>query len=178
MKKKEFLKLVTERAADQSVSIEEIYDAYEKGLPKEFQPAISFSIANVLSFLGGGIIVLGLTILAINNWTELTDPMKIYITLGVAVTLHAIWGLSKLWEKLPVLRYVSLFASGILYPTGLVISLNIASLTTTNFEKALIVTSISGITSLTIGGTALLIAVSVIIDLIKKIDAQVSMREY
>jgi len=42
----------------------------------------------------------------------------------------------------------------------------------------LIVQGITGITSLTIGGTALLIAVSVIIDLIKKIDAQLVMREY
>ena len=42
----------------------------------------------------------------------------------------------------------------------------------------IIVQSISGITSITIGGTALLIAVSVAIDLVKKIDAQVSMREY
>lgn len=41
-----------------------------------------------------------------------------------------------------------------------------------------VVTSLSGLTSLTIGGTALLIAVSVVIDLIKKIDAQVTMREY
>ena len=32
--------------------------------------------------------------------------------------------------------------------------------------------------SLAIGGTALLIVVSVILDLLKKIDAQVSMREY
>lgn len=38
--------------------------------------------------------------------------------------------------------------------------------------------AITGITSLAIGGTALLIVVSVVIDLIKKIDAQVSMREY
>ena len=38
--------------------------------------------------------------------------------------------------------------------------------------------AITGITALAIGGTALLIAVSVVIDLIKKIDAQVSMREY
>jgi preprotein translocase subunit SecY len=38
--------------------------------------------------------------------------------------------------------------------------------------------SVSGITSLTIGGTALLIVVSVLIDLIKKIDAQLSLREY
>ncbi len=37
---------------------------------------------------------------------------------------------------------------------------------------------ITGIQSLAIGGTALLIVVSVVIDLIKKIDAQVSMREY
>jgi len=38
--------------------------------------------------------------------------------------------------------------------------------------------AITGITAIAIGGTALLIVVSVVIDLIKKIDAQVSMREY
>ncbi|OHA82819.1 MAG: preprotein translocase subunit SecY [Candidatus Yonathbacteria bacterium RIFOXYC1_FULL_52_10] len=38
--------------------------------------------------------------------------------------------------------------------------------------------SITGTTSLAIGGTALLIVVSVVTDLIKKIDAQISMREY
>lgn len=37
---------------------------------------------------------------------------------------------------------------------------------------------ITGITALTIGGTALLIAVSVVLDLVKKIDAQTSIREY
>ncbi|MFA6339252.1 MAG: preprotein translocase subunit SecY, partial [Candidatus Paceibacterota bacterium] len=42
----------------------------------------------------------------------------------------------------------------------------------------LIVKGISGIASLSIGGTALLIVVSVVIDLIRKVDAQVSMREY
>jgi preprotein translocase subunit SecY len=36
----------------------------------------------------------------------------------------------------------------------------------------------TGITALAIGGTALLIAVSVVLDLVKKVDAQVSMREY
>ncbi|MEI6420224.1 MAG: preprotein translocase subunit SecY [bacterium] len=42
----------------------------------------------------------------------------------------------------------------------------------------LIMKSVTGITSLAIGGTALLIVVSVVIDLIKKIEAQVSIREY
>ncbi len=42
----------------------------------------------------------------------------------------------------------------------------------------LIMKSLTGISSLAIGGTALLIAVSVVIDLVKKIEAQVSMREY
>lgn len=42
----------------------------------------------------------------------------------------------------------------------------------------LIVRSLSGITAIALGGTALLIVVSVVLDLIKKIDAQVSMREY
>ena len=42
----------------------------------------------------------------------------------------------------------------------------------------LAVRAATGITSIAIGGTALLIVVSVVIDLVKKIDAQVSMREY
>ena len=42
----------------------------------------------------------------------------------------------------------------------------------------LIVRSVTGITAIALGGTALLIVVSVVLDLIKKIDAQISMREY
>jgi preprotein translocase subunit SecY len=42
----------------------------------------------------------------------------------------------------------------------------------------LVMKSITGITSFAIGGTALLIVVSVVLDLIKKIEAQLSMREY
>jgi preprotein translocase subunit SecY len=40
------------------------------------------------------------------------------------------------------------------------------------------VKNITGITAISVGGTALLIVVSVVIDLIKKISAQVSIREY
>lgn len=42
----------------------------------------------------------------------------------------------------------------------------------------LIMQSITGVATLAVGGTGLLIVVSVIIDLIKKIDAQLSLREY
>ncbi len=42
----------------------------------------------------------------------------------------------------------------------------------------LILRSLTGIQALAIGGTALLIVVSVVIDLVKKIDAQISVREY
>jgi preprotein translocase subunit SecY len=42
----------------------------------------------------------------------------------------------------------------------------------------LAVRAITGMTSLAVGGTALLIVVSVVIDLIKKIEAQITMREY
>jgi len=42
----------------------------------------------------------------------------------------------------------------------------------------LVMKAITGIATLAIGGTALLIVVSVVLDLIKKIDAQISMREY
>ncbi|MBX4216074.1 preprotein translocase subunit SecY [Candidatus Parcubacteria bacterium] len=42
----------------------------------------------------------------------------------------------------------------------------------------LIMQGLTGLTALAIGGTALLIVVSVVLDLVKKIEAQVSMREY
>lgn len=42
----------------------------------------------------------------------------------------------------------------------------------------LILRSITGIQALAIGGTGLLIAVSVVLDLVKKVDAQASVREY
>lgn len=42
----------------------------------------------------------------------------------------------------------------------------------------LVMKSITGITAFAIGGTALLIVVSVVLDLIKKVEAQLSMREY
>lgn len=42
----------------------------------------------------------------------------------------------------------------------------------------IILQAATGITALTIGGTALLIAVTVVLDLVKKIDAQTSIREY
>ena len=42
----------------------------------------------------------------------------------------------------------------------------------------LIMRAVTGITAIAMGGTALLIVVSVVLDLIKKVDAQISMREY
>jgi len=42
----------------------------------------------------------------------------------------------------------------------------------------IVMQGITGIATLTIGGTALLIAVSVVLDVVKKIDAQTSIREY
>ncbi len=41
-----------------------------------------------------------------------------------------------------------------------------------------IVQGLTGVTTLVLGGTALLIAVQVVLDLVRKIDAQVSLREY
>jgi preprotein translocase subunit SecY len=42
----------------------------------------------------------------------------------------------------------------------------------------LVMQKVTGITSIAIGGTALLIVVSVVLDFLKKIEAQLSMREY
>jgi preprotein translocase subunit SecY len=42
----------------------------------------------------------------------------------------------------------------------------------------IVLSALTGITALSVGGTSLLIAVSTIIDMLKKIDAQMTMKEY
>jgi preprotein translocase subunit SecY len=42
----------------------------------------------------------------------------------------------------------------------------------------IVVQNLTGITSITLGGTSLLIVISVVLDVVKKVDAQLSMREY
>ena len=42
----------------------------------------------------------------------------------------------------------------------------------------IVMQSLTGQQSLAIGGTAMLIVVSVVLDLVKQLDAQISMREY
>ena len=44
----------------------------------------------------------------------------------------------------------------------------------TTFEQKIL----TGVSTLAIGGTALLIAVSVVIDLVRRVDSQVSIRQY
>jgi preprotein translocase subunit SecY len=41
-----------------------------------------------------------------------------------------------------------------------------------------VVQALTGLTAIQVGGTSLLIAISVVLDVLKKIDAQLSMREY
>jgi preprotein translocase subunit SecY len=41
-----------------------------------------------------------------------------------------------------------------------------------------VIEGLTGVTTLLLGGTALLITVQVVLDLVRKIDAQVSLREY
>jgi preprotein translocase subunit SecY len=70
----------------------------------------------------------------------------------------------------PTTKYISTVMNRITLVGGLFLSL-VAVL-------PIILQSVTGVASFAIGGTALLIVVSVVIDLFKKYDAQLSMREY
>lgn len=67
-------------------------------------------------------------------------------------------------------RYISNVVSRVTFPGAVFLGL-VAVI-------PFIVQGITGITALLVGGTALLIAVQVVLDLIRKIDAQVALREY
>lgn len=67
-------------------------------------------------------------------------------------------------------RYVGSVVSYITFPGALFLGLVAV--------VPFIIQGLTGVTAILVGGTALLIAVQVILDLVRKIDAQVSLREY
>ncbi len=102
--KTELLGGISERVREGQLSREELEAAFEEGLAgrrvqdaadREGEAAVAdpetrsrFSIAEILYFLGGGIVVFGIAVFLAQNWAGLNGIAKIATTLGAGTAAY------------------------------------------------------------------------------------------
>lgn len=100
MDKKQILQLIKTASAQKLLSKDEIEAAYEEGsgIKRDYATTYHLSIAEVLYYIGGFIVFLGIAILIFQNWSTLNTFTRLFTTLGsgiAAYTTGVLFGRSK-----------------------------------------------------------------------------------
>jgi hypothetical protein len=94
MNKEGILQGIEALAREGGVTRDEVVGAYERGVSKEGPsaqaPARRFGIADILYYLGGGIVVLGIGIFLSEHWEELSPFTRILSTLGSGLVAYVL----------------------------------------------------------------------------------------
>ncbi|MDD5568833.1 MAG: hypothetical protein PHG23_00200 [Candidatus Pacebacteria bacterium] len=129
MDKQQAVDIVKKIGASRIIGKEELDLAYDEGA-RSGVPEISDSkrsrIANILFYVGGGIVFLGVAILIGENWNALGSLVKIISTLGISILAYFLGLFFSRDKKLNILKSVSYFISAILMPVGLGVIFNLA----------------------------------------------------
>ncbi len=101
MDKEDLVRAIKDFAARGAVAREEVIAAYDEGAaaagtaPAPIPGSVrhgkkKLGIAEVLYYIGGGIVAIGIAILVAENWTALTFPGRLAATLGASLGAYAI----------------------------------------------------------------------------------------
>ncbi len=147
MDTKSLLAAVEESARAGTVSLAEITDAYERASavavssPVTHASFFSFKkldISSVVSFIGSGIVFIGVLFLVVQHWDELNTFSRILITLGFSLSCYiAALGLyiSRRFEYAEFWLYL-LFS--LVFPIGMVVLFDSFSLLSADYTPSLI----------------------------------------
>lgn len=114
------LNSITEAARAGTVTKKDVVAAFERGTPRrEGSLTQGLSIGEVLYYIGGAIIFIGIAVLVFQNWDTLPNIAKILVTFGSGIAAYFMglaFGRDSTMEKLANAFY---FLSAILMPLGL-----------------------------------------------------------
>lgn len=119
MEKQEILQNIKALAAQKAITREEIVAAYDEGAGVDSILTKKLGIAEILYYIGGAIVFLGITILISQNWTILSFPTKLAATLGAAIAAYVVGLLFSRTEKLETVGSAFYFISALVLPVGL-----------------------------------------------------------
>ena len=103
------------------------------GLHLGFGTGRRVNLAQVLYYVGGGIVVVGIAILIAQNWAKLSDLTRILSTLGSGVLAYAIAVLLGRGERARGVSAAFHLIAALVLPIGLFVTFKIAGYDTSNF---------------------------------------------
>ncbi|MFA5087364.1 MAG: DUF2157 domain-containing protein [Candidatus Paceibacterota bacterium] len=142
MEKQQALDYVKNIAAQRIASKEELERAYDDGSKSSAESNKKFSVANLLFYVGGGIVVLSIAILIGQNWNFFNDTIRILSTFGIGLIIYFLALYLSRDSKLNILSGALYFVSAAIIPIGLEVVFYVAGL---NLQSAGIQSIISGI---------------------------------
>ncbi|MCP4727149.1 MAG: DUF2157 domain-containing protein [bacterium] len=121
MEKNELLKYIEQLAEKGQLSKQELLAAFYAGTGEDKIKKIfnNLSFSKVLYYIGGGIVVLGISVLVGQNWDTLNTFTKIISTLGVSIAVYFSGLILCSYRDHEVLGQTFLFISALVAPIGL-----------------------------------------------------------
>ncbi len=116
MDKQQLLEELRQAAAQNQISKEEVLAQFGNLVPAA--EVKHLSISEVLYYIGGGIVFLGICILAYQNWDSFSSFLRVFITLGSAVACFIVGALLYRYENLRKISQAFFLISGLLAPLG------------------------------------------------------------
>lgn len=147
MEKESLLSEIKQAAAAHVVTKDEVAAAYESGLAVTDQSVDhslqhKLSVTDIMYYIGGAIVALGIAILVGQNWERLGTPVQILVTLGSAIAAYVVGVLFTRYQDLQGPSVAFFLISGIVMPLGLAITLDKAGLNLDNTSSWLIISGV------------------------------------
>jgi len=132
MDKANIIKDVENLIREGKLTKEELLETYQRSIRTDQQETLSKQshISNILYYIGGGIVFLGICIFVGTNWGDLSDLTKILVTLGSSVMMYVAGILISGEEKLDKICDAFYFIAGLIAPVGIFVTMDIAGIDT------------------------------------------------
>ena len=131
--KEEFLKHVKELAAEGIVTEEEVLEAFRAGKSWQVgEPKKQVDISDILYYIGGAIVFIGIGVLVFQHWNELSVATRILATLGSSIAAYIAAVLFSRHEQLDGVSQTFFLLSALLLPVGLGVVFDEAGMNVSN----------------------------------------------
>src|SRR5258706_1899260 len=120
MEKQQVLSSITELSSQNLITKDEIVHAFEGGKGKKSSSLTrDMGLSEVLYFIGGFIVFLGIAVLISQHWSELNPFTKIFTTLGFGIIAYLVGVLLNREEKYGEVGYAFHLIAALVIPLGL-----------------------------------------------------------
>ena len=150
MEKEELLRQIQNLAAEGLVTKAEVGSAYDTGANAGVDDIVTpqTGISQILYYVGGAIVFLGITVLIWQHWSTLNSATKIFATMGSGIAAYIAGVFLSRNKQVEVLSRAFYFISALVCPLGLHVTFDVAGFDVGTYGFQSLISSILLITYL------------------------------